>query len=154
MANSSDREQLKLPLDTLPATLHPVENLHPGPIQHETLNAVQISRIRLIRACLLEVHPKTMAAWVDGFRRDQDPDYEIAWWEHLAACYLEFIALIDASAQQRQEAFSLLSGLMLSPRPEQVRSKIVSLSDADINTAEKLVRSSVPISETEEPSSK
>lgn len=68
------------------------------PPRHETLPPELIRRIRLVRAALLSAYPLTMNAWVYGFRVDTHPSREISFWEHLAACYLEYL---QASKRQR-----------------------------------------------------
>ncbi|WP_441241018.1 toll/interleukin-1 receptor domain-containing protein [Tardiphaga sp. 768_D3_N2_1] len=60
-----------------------------APLRHAKLSSELTSRIRLIRAALLEVKPTSMAAWVDGFRRDTTPETEVAIWERIASIYLE-----------------------------------------------------------------
>lgn len=84
--------------------------LHESPIRHERLSPDLMSRIRLLRASLLDVHPDTYQGWVDGFRRDSHPSDEIQWWEHLASVYHEFLGLHARrlSRVQRQEAFDFL----------------------------------------------
>ncbi|MDI3567271.1 toll/interleukin-1 receptor domain-containing protein [Bradyrhizobium sp. Arg816] len=61
-----------------------------APIRHGKLSTELTSRIRLIRAALLDVYPLPMEAWVDGFRRDTTPETEVAIWERLASVYLEY----------------------------------------------------------------
>ena len=43
-----------------------------------------------IQQPLAEVHPKTIAEWEDGFRRDAEPEREIAIWCRLAERLVEF----------------------------------------------------------------
>jgi TIR domain-containing protein len=87
-----------------------------GPIQHETLSPDLISRIRLIRASLLDVYPHSMAFWMDGFKRDSHPSSEIAHWEHVASVYLEYLEMAKPiSDEQRQKSFNFISNLWIGP---------------------------------------
>ncbi|WP_271499863.1 toll/interleukin-1 receptor domain-containing protein [Bradyrhizobium sp. CCBAU 11357] len=60
-----------------------------APIRHAKLSTELTSRIRLIRAALLDVYPMSMNEWIDGFRRDTNPETEVAVWERIASVYLE-----------------------------------------------------------------
>lgn len=75
------------------------------------LDAQLLGRIRLLRAALLEVYPQSMAAWVEGFARDARPEDEVAWWERLAACYLEYVAAMRIAPAQRRRVYDVLLGL-------------------------------------------
>lgn len=66
-----------------------VGEVRPAPIRHSKLSPELMSRVRLIRAALLEVFPMSMEAWVDGFRRDTTPESEIAVWERISSVFLE-----------------------------------------------------------------
>jgi hypothetical protein len=91
-----------------------------GPIRHEKLSDELLQRVRLIRASLLSVYPRTMEFWLDGFRRDSHPSTEVQWWEHLSAALHEFLAMHDdsLSAVERRAAFDYLLhlGLPLAER--------------------------------------
>ncbi len=89
-----------------------------GPIVHETLPQELVGRIRLLRAALWGAHTHSMKVWVDGFRRDLHPETEIAWWEHVAACYLEFIKTRKLTAKQMQAAFSVVFFTSNGEKPE------------------------------------
>jgi len=58
-----------------------------GPIRHEELPLALISRINYLRSTLHEVHPMSMEEWLDGFRRDANPESEVRWWERLTRLY-------------------------------------------------------------------
>ncbi|WP_315725638.1 MULTISPECIES: toll/interleukin-1 receptor domain-containing protein [unclassified Bradyrhizobium] len=86
------------------------KKLKPSPFRHLRLSSELLSRVRLIRAALLEVHPLSMEAWIDGFRRDTNPDREIAIWERIASTYLECAHSSAPSERQKifEEVFSLI----------------------------------------------
>ena len=79
-----------------------------GPIRHEKLSDALISRVRAIRAALLSVYPHTMEFWLDGFKRDVEPEKEVLWWEHLSACFLEYYWTKCQGEEQASAAFRLL----------------------------------------------
>jgi hypothetical protein len=88
--------------------------LKKGPILHETLSDEMVSRVRSIRAALLQVYPQTMEAWLDGFKRDTHPEKEVLWWEHLSACFLEYFWTKCQNDDQAKSAFRLLLQIGLS----------------------------------------
>jgi hypothetical protein len=86
------------------------QNISLPPLIHESLPDDLINRIRLIRASLLSVYPHSMEYWVDGFRHDAHPTNEIAWWEFLSCCYLEYIQLCQSplTKEQYKSVFNIL----------------------------------------------
>ena len=52
--------------------------LAPGPIRHETLTPDQMKRIAVLQTTFGDVDPTPLEKWVDDFKRDRDPDREIA----------------------------------------------------------------------------
>ena len=91
-----------------------VSEIKLGPIQHQILSPELISRIRLIRASLLDVYPHTMAFWMDGFKRDAHPSNEMSHWEHVASVYLEYLAIALPSSNEKKDGvqihFQLVDG--------------------------------------------
>jgi hypothetical protein len=83
-------------------------DIRKGPIRHERLSDALVSRVRAIRAALLSVYPHTMEFWLDGFKRDVEPEKEILWWEHLSACFLEYFWTKRPDEKQADAAFRLL----------------------------------------------
>jgi hypothetical protein len=79
-----------------------------GPIRHERLSDALVSRVRAIRAALLSVYPHTMEFWLDGFKRDVEPEKEVLWWEHISACFLEYFSTKRPDEEQAKSAFRLL----------------------------------------------
>ncbi|CAK8713309.1 hypothetical protein KKHLCK_02345 [Candidatus Electrothrix laxa] len=87
------------------------ENIDPkkvkfGPPTHENLPLNLISRIRLIRAALLDVYPHSIEFWIDGFRGDAHPSREIRIWEHIAACHIEYCVMTRLSQEQQKDVFN------------------------------------------------
>ena len=48
-----------------------------GPIRHEELPLSLVARINYLRSTLHEVHPMSIEEWLDGFRRDLNPESEV-----------------------------------------------------------------------------
>ena len=83
-------------------------DIRKGPIRHEKLSDALVCRVRAIRAALLGVYPQTMELWLDGFKRDMEPEQEVLWWEHLSACFLEYFWTRSPDEKQAKTAFRLL----------------------------------------------
>lgn len=94
------------------------DEIKPSPIIHEELSDALIGRVRLVRAALWGTHTHSMKVWVDGFRRDLHPDKEIEWWEHVAACYLEFIKSRKLTLKQVEAAFATIFFTCNGEQPE------------------------------------
>jgi len=58
--------------------------------QHPPFEGELKQKISNIQKSLESVNSQTYAEWEDGFRRDQNPESEIAIWEHIANVYLQF----------------------------------------------------------------
>jgi hypothetical protein len=107
--------------------------LKPGPIRHEKLSDLQIQRIKKIRGAFSEVDQSSFDKWVDDFRRDADPDREIAVWERMAAAYSRYISGKNLSLESKLEVFQVV--LLRSSAPaEEVLShltlKVLTAEDA------------------------
>jgi hypothetical protein len=48
-----------------------------------------------------------MEFWLDGFKRDMEPEKEVLWWEHLSACFLEYFSTKRPDEEQAKSAFRL-----------------------------------------------
>ncbi|MCI5131421.1 MAG: hypothetical protein D3904_07805 [Candidatus Electrothrix sp. EH2] len=79
-----------------------------GPIRHPKLPASLIERIRKFEKTFAEVYPVTHKEWLDGFKRDANPEREIAIWEQMASAYTQFLRAGDFDEEVRMEAFGLL----------------------------------------------
>ena len=64
--------------------------IEPGPIQHQTLAADLIERIKAYNKKLGDADQVTVDEAVDGFRRDLNPDKEVAIWERIAHIFQHF----------------------------------------------------------------
>ncbi|WP_396160089.1 hypothetical protein [Flavobacterium sp.] len=64
--------------------------LQQGPIQRDSLTAVQIQRIASLQKVFVEIDGQTVAQWADNFIRDLNPDSELALWERMATAYSRY----------------------------------------------------------------
>jgi hypothetical protein len=105
-------------------------DLKPSPIVHEVLPPELISRIRLVRASLLGVYPHSMAFWMDGFKRDSHPSDEIAYWEHVASVYLEYLKMVEPiSDEQKQKIYAFISSIWLNSTNAELLERAKGLPD-------------------------
>ena len=79
-----------------------------GPIRHSELPPALIERIHRLEEIFAEVYPLTHEEWLDGFKRDRDPENEITIWENIASAYTQFLNSGDFGAGARNEAFRIL----------------------------------------------
>ena len=113
------------------AWVHP-DQLKPGPIRHEALTEKQLERIRHFQAVFSEVDPTPVEKWIEDFRRDANPDREIAIWEGMAKPYEVFTASRNLSLEAKKEVYGVV--LMRSGAPEDEvlqHLKLKTLTDQD-----------------------
>jgi hypothetical protein len=105
-------------------------DIRKGPIRHERLSDALVSRVRAIRAALLSVYPHTMDFWLDGFKRDMEPEKEVLWSEHISACFLEYFSTKRPDEERAKSAFRLL--LQIGPGGE-TPSEFENLPEDDVD---------------------
>lgn len=103
------------------------KDLHAGPIRHEKLSSDLISRIRLIRASLLGVYTHSIEFWLDGFKRDAHPSNEIAYWEHVAAVYMEYLSMASEplSHEQYKRVLNIVLDLSMDKKRARKQAKLL-----------------------------
>jgi len=91
------------------------------------------------------VYRHSMEFWVDAFRGDAHPSQEILWWEHLAACYLEFTDEVQLDTEDQHEAvYQALFTLAMGCPKEEVSEELRLLPDSSFEKLKKLVESDRP----------
>lgn len=100
-----------------------IAKIKSSPPVHDELPFNLISRIRLIRAALLDVYPNSMLYWIEGFRRDAHPSREVRIWEHVASCYLEYVVANSLSKEQRKNVFSIVFALSICISEDELAKK-------------------------------
>jgi hypothetical protein len=79
-----------------------------GPIIHQTLSPALVERIRKIEPVFSEVYSIGRDKWLEGFRRDFDPESEVGVWEAMASAYQTFLANKVLVKPARKEAYRVL----------------------------------------------
>ena len=79
-----------------------------GPIRHPELPAALIERIRRLEETFVEIYPVTHEEWLDGFKRDANPEREIAIWEYMASAYTQFLSTGNFDTDTRKEMLGVL----------------------------------------------
>jgi hypothetical protein len=87
----------------------------PG-FRHRPLSEEARHLIRTIKSSLDEVYPKSLTEWEDGFRKDSNPEYEIALWLHIASVFERFTQNRSLSFSERHEYFKVLVTCSLSSK--------------------------------------
>jgi hypothetical protein len=83
-------------------------SLKPGPIKHQGLSPKQLERIYKLRDTLAEVEHSPIDKWVDNFKRDANPDKELAIWERIADGYTRYCSKRRLSIEAKKDVFQLL----------------------------------------------
>jgi hypothetical protein len=112
-----------------------VKDLNLSPVVHDTLNKQQIGKIKIIQEIFAEVNPSTLDETITNFKRDQNPDNEIAIWLTMATAYEKFILKNkNINFNKKEEAYKLI--LMRSMENEteaKLKSNLKLLSDKEVS---------------------
>jgi len=106
-----------------------------GPILRETLTDKQLEQITYLHETFKEVDPTPKEKWIEDFKRDLNPDKEIAIWMMMANAYNSFCNNKSISLETKKEVFKLV--LIRSSFPENEVLKQIALahlSEADANS--------------------
>ena len=120
------------------AQLEKLASLKPGPIRHQRLSSNQMERIYKLRDALAEVEHSTIEKWVDNFKRDADPDKELAVWEKIAAGYTRYCSKRLLSIEAKKDVFQLL--LLRSMAPEQEVLNHIKLKTLTVDEAKETLK--------------
>ena len=113
-------------------------DLQPAPIRHGTLSAELVARVKRIEPIFAEVYPRSHEEWLDDFKRDLDPEPEVAIWEAIASAYQTFTMRHTLSLDAKKEALGLL--LVRSAADEQNTLSGAKLRYLSAAEAQELVR--------------
>ena len=80
------------------------EQLHHGEVKHPEFDEGIRDYIRQIQTAFAEQRPLSFEEWEEGFRRDANPEREIAIWSHAADIYTAFTAA-EPSADRRRDVY-------------------------------------------------
>jgi len=94
--------------------------LKPGPIRHEELNREQLERIAKLHRIFSEVDSSPLEKWIDNFKRDLEPDSELALWERMAEAYTGYCSKRNLSLDAKQDVYQVLLLRSTTPDAEKV----------------------------------
>jgi hypothetical protein len=87
------------------------DQLQQGPIQHPPFDDDIRDYVRQIRTAFAEHRDLTLDEWEEGFRRDANPEREIAIWSHAADVYVQFTAN-ERSHDRRRDVYRCIVACM------------------------------------------
>ena len=106
-------------------------DLHKGPIRHQVLPDGFVDRIKAFKAIFRDVDPTSLETAIDNFKRDTNPEEELAIWERIANTYQLFLSHNPGSDPAvRKEIFAVLIGASMG---SQDWSNIKKLNSDQIN---------------------
>lgn len=117
--------QKDIPPPPAPQPLPPLpqaSDLKPGPHQHLPFEGDLRAAIESLSADLADVYPQSFEEWEDGFRRDDNPEQEIAGWLHLAGVLNAMNTNHSFAQPEKQECFRILIACFTGSR-ETVRER-------------------------------
>jgi len=82
--------------------------LKPGPIRREALTSEQMDRIAALQKVFVEIDGQTTEQWVNNFKRDFDPDSELAVWERMARAYERYCDSKELSLDAKEEVYRVV----------------------------------------------
>ena len=106
-----------------------------SPIRRDSLSSEQLVRIKEIQIAFAEVNPSTLEETIDNFKRDQNPDHEIAIWTSMSNTYKDFVEAKAGklSIEEKKEVYALiLLRSMMSEDEAKKKAGLKLLSDADV----------------------
>ena len=87
------------------------DQLQQGKVKNPPFDEEVRSLLEIIRETFHEHRPASLEEWEDGFRRDSNPEQEIAIWLHAASVYKVF-AIESPAAEKRQEIYRVIVSCM------------------------------------------
>jgi hypothetical protein len=109
------------------------DQLREGPICHPPFDEGARDYIRQIQQAFAEHRSLSFEEWEDGFRRDANPEREIAVWSHAADIYQAF-ADQESSPERRKDVYRVIVAC-LTTSPDTVwnvlRPEVLSRSEAE-----------------------
>jgi len=84
------------------------EEVADSEFRHPPFFGERLEAVRSIMETLTDVLPKTIKEWEDGFRRDSDPDSEIAIWLHISSCYETIRVGTNFTLEEKKDCVNLM----------------------------------------------
>jgi hypothetical protein len=82
--------------------------IQPGPIQHEFLPDDMVKRVKAVQAVFAEVDQTPPEKWIEDFKRDMNPERELAIWEAMAGAFTAYNHSQNLPLSKRKELFGIL----------------------------------------------
>jgi hypothetical protein len=82
--------------------------LEAGELKHDTLSQAQMADIERLHSIFSEVDGADLASWVEDFKRDADPNREIAIWEAMAVAYEGYCEGKELDIKTKKEVYMLV----------------------------------------------
>lgn len=110
-----------------------------GEIVHDTLSADNLIKIKHIQSTFQEVYPSTLEETINNFKRDQNPDNEIAIWLDMSSAYKKYLMSKNDKLDlpRKREVFKLLLSRSMMPSNEAILN--AELKILDENEANKVL---------------
>ena len=109
-----------------------LDSIQRGPVRHGSLAPEQLARISTLQKTFDEVDSSPLETWIDNFKRDVNPDHEIAVWERMAKAYRSYCSGRELSIEAKKEVQHIaLLRSMLSEDEVLKRLELRELSKAD-----------------------
>jgi hypothetical protein len=110
-----------------------LNKVEPGPIRRDKLTDEQMARIESLQKTFLEVNGQTVEQWADNFKRDLNPDRELAIWERMAKAYTAYCSRRDLDLDAKKEVFKVVLLRSMASQEDVLQRldlKIISRDDA------------------------
>lgn len=91
--------------------------LEPGPIRNASLSPTQMERVQRLQKVFSDVDPSPVDKWVDDFKRDANPESEIAIYESMATAFEGFTTNKNLSLDAKNDVYQVV--LLRSAAPEE-----------------------------------
>jgi hypothetical protein len=87
-----------------------------GGFRHAPFTEEMRNILRQIKGILHQVYPKSIEDWENGFRKDSQPEHEIAIWLHIASIYEQFVKERKTTLAERRDIFKVLVNCSISSK--------------------------------------
>jgi hypothetical protein len=94
-----------------------------GPILHEELSDDQTARIRFLQSVFFEVDGLSIDQRIDDFKRESDPDRELAIWERMANVYSAYCIDKNLTQSEKLDVYKVVLLRSMAP-PDEVLANV------------------------------
>ena len=116
-----------------------VQTMNPNDIEineviHDSLTSEQIDKIKRIQSVFEEVYPVSLEQTITDFKRDLNPDSEIAIWLQMADAYENYVnsKKVKLNLDTKKEVYKLILSRSMMPDAEAIsNSKLTILTEKE-----------------------